>query len=95
MEYPAWLAALLANSPFDGRATLQQFSLNAVGEFTFAVAVPVRNEGEILPQMLAALLSAMTGIGERGLAVFAVNDTQDASAQLIRDWLALTNYRAW
>lgn len=89
MEYPAWLAALLANSPFDGRATLQQFSLNAVGEFTFAVAVPVRNEGEILPQMLAALLSAITGIGERGLAVFAVNDTQDASAQLIRNWLAL------
>lgn len=88
-ECPVWLAALLAGAPFDGSATLRKLSVKAAGTFSFAVAVPVRNEGEILPRMLAALLSAMKGVSERGLAVFAVNDTQDASAKLIRDWLGL------
>lgn len=88
-ECPKWLAALIAGAPFNGQATLRRLSVHAVGEYAFAVAVPVRNEREILPRMLAALLRAMNNVRERGLAVFAVNDTYDGSGQLIWDWLRL------
>ncbi len=83
------MAALFAGAPMNGQATLRELSVRAAGDFAFAVAIPARNEREILPRMLAALLLALKGVSERGLVVFAVNDTHDGSAQLIRDWLRI------
>ena len=86
-DSPAWLTDLLIGEPFAGRTMLRRATVLASGTFEYAVAVPVRNESEILPRMLAALLGALRRVDKRGMAVFAVNDTRDGSAAIIEDWL--------
>ena len=80
---PLSVTDLLANEPFVGRARLNGLSVMARGIFDFAVAVPVREEVDLLPQMVAALSVAMKASNKTGIAVFCINNSRDHSAELI------------
>ena len=79
--------ALLDQAPFAGRTRLLDLEVMGGGEFFYAVAVPVRDEYDLLPPMLAALLAAMNRVAEPGMAVFVVNDSSDGSTALITGWM--------
>lgn len=84
---PPTICALLGQEPFAGLTQLLDLAVVGSGKFPFAVAVPVRDERELLPPMLAALLAAMRCVPQPGIAVFVVNDSSDGSAELITEWL--------
>lgn len=79
--------ALLEMAPFAGQTRLLDLEVMGSGVFSYAVAVPVRDECDLLPPMLAALLAAMNRVPEPGLAIFVVNDSSDGSATLIKEWM--------
>jgi len=80
------LAALLASPPFIGKAELTGFSGSLKRGCDFAIAIPVRNEETRLPATLEAISAAMHGTPFTGCAVFVLNDTSDASAEMIERW---------
>ena len=82
----AEIATLLASPPFIGKAELTgcRGSLKRVCDF--AIAVPVRNEERRLPATLEAISAAMHGVPFTGSAVFVLNNTSDASPELIERW---------
>lgn len=84
---PGPLRRLLAAEPFVGRVRLTSSEWPVRALASHAVAIPVRNEITLLPRALAALEAAMEKIDLPGVAVFVVNDTRDASADCIRDWM--------
>jgi len=82
----AQLAALLASPPFIGKAELTGFSGSLKCGCDFAIAIPVRNEESRLPATLEAISAAMHCTPAAGCAVFVLNDTSDASPELIERW---------
>lgn len=80
------LAALLASPPFVGQAELVECRGSLLRGCDYAVAIPVRNEERRLPKALEALGVAMRASPFRGCAAFVLNDTDDRSAEIIREW---------
>lgn len=81
------ITEVLAGPRFAGRTSALRCSGGFEGPVDYAVAVPVKDEAELLPRALYALLAAMHSSPARGGLVFVVNDTTDASAAIIRDIL--------
>lgn len=90
------LARIVGNEPFAGRTRLTCAEWHSPVAPSFAVAIPVRNEIDLLPRSLGALETALEQVrgraGERGLAIFTVNGSRDASADCIRDWASETGH---
>lgn len=80
------LAALLASPPFVGKAEVSRCRGVLERDCDFAVAVPVRDEERRLPATLDAISAAMQAVPFAGYAVFVINDTNDASADVIERW---------
>lgn len=78
---------LLLQEPFFGKTRAIRYRSDICGAADYAVAIPVRNEEALLPRALAALRAAMLAADRPGVVVFAINDTSDASAAIIGDWL--------
>ncbi|MCF3934553.1 glycosyltransferase [Acuticoccus sp. M5D2P5] len=80
--------AALAAFPYEGGVTIRRchafaprLGLSAI------VCVPVRDEAALLPQTLAALGAALRAAPSAG-AVFIINNSADASGDIVRDWAA-------
>tara|TARA_R110002072_G_scaffold22383_10_gene78122 strand:- start:9764 stop:10891 length:1128 start_codon:yes stop_codon:yes gene_type:complete len=80
----------VAAAPFGGALRSLDWAAGDGRAFAYAVGIPVNNEAERLPGVLAALSRAATRVEGRGLFVFVVNDTQDSSRRLIARWAAGT-----
>lgn len=80
------LAAILAAPPFEGQAEVSRCRGALERGCDFAVAVPVRDEEGRLPATLDAISAAMHTVPFAGCAVFVLNDTSDASADVIERW---------
>lgn len=83
----AGLPALVASAPFGGELLSLDWAVGD-GVFEYAICIPVNNEAERLPRVLAALSRAAARVAAQGLFVFVVNDTQDCSRSLIANWAA-------
>ncbi len=83
---PVELAALLASPPFVGKVEVSRFRGVLERDCDFVVAVPVRDEERRLPATLDALSAAMRAVPFAGCVVFMINDTSDASAEVIERW---------
>lgn len=75
----------IAKAPF-GAELLSLDWAAGDGALDYAVCIPVNDEEERLPRVLAALLRAAARVERQGLFVFVVNDTQDRSRALIEHW---------
>lgn len=80
------LPALLARPPFVGKTEVSRCRGVLKRDYDFAVAVPVRDEERRLPATLDAISIAMQAVPFAGCAVFVINDTSDASADVIERW---------
>lgn len=80
------LAALLASPPFVGKSELTRCRGSMSHACDFAIAIPVRDERRRLPATLDALSAAMRAVAFKGCVVFVLNDTRDASGDLIEQW---------
>ncbi|MBU2340892.1 MAG: hypothetical protein KKE77_06570 [Alphaproteobacteria bacterium] len=83
----AGIPARVAGAPFGGELVSLDWAAGDRG-IDYAVCIPVNNEAERLPGVLAALSRAAARVAAQGLFVFVVNDTQDASRSLIARWAA-------
>lgn len=81
------LDTVLAQGPFSGHVTVQSSAGVIAADCDYIVAIPVRDEAELLPRALHALGHAMDAVPEsRGALVIVVNDSTDRSARIARDW---------
>lgn len=80
------LDALLSAPPFAGRTSVSGAEWLNPARPAYAVAIPVRDEIQLLPRALDALQIAMNSHAEPGALVFVVNNTADGSAALLRAW---------
>ncbi|GAB5349888.1 hypothetical protein TMRO357_01426 [Alteriqipengyuania sp. 357] len=80
------LGSILGAPPFAERTRLSGAEWINPSHPAYTVAVPVRDEIELLPRALAALRVAMDSHVDAGTLVFAVNNTTDGSATLLRAW---------
>jgi hypothetical protein len=78
---------VLALTPFAQHLSRFRASGSIRGDLKYAVAIPVRNEEDMLPRALAALERAMAGSPENaGGLVVVVNDSTDGSAGIVSRW---------
>lgn len=81
------LDTVLAQAPFNGHVTVQSSAGAITADCDYIVAIPVRDEAELLPRALHALGRAMDAVpGSRGALVIVANDSTDRSARIARDW---------
>ncbi|GGD45849.1 glycosyltransferase [Erythrobacter arachoides] len=73
---------ILASKMFAEKVNVARIHSHAPDLYAHAIAVPVRDEEELLPRMLNSLLVAMRG-STGGALVFVINDTRDRSAAII------------
>jgi len=73
---------LLNSPPFAGRAKLKRVWSSLEVPCDYAVAIPVRDEAQLLGRAVRALDQSMSASAKSGAAVIVVNNSEDGSADL-------------
>ena len=86
-DEPPRIGSLLKSAPFSGRIVDLVSHDYSQGRSDYVIAIPVRDEAELLPRCLASLRRAMAATSTLGTVVVVVNGSTDESAQVVVDWL--------
>ena len=80
---------LLDAVPFAGYAQVETIYANLPAQVNRCVCIPARNEEDELPNTLLALGKSLKGCSDDTAVVFVLNDTNDRSSTIIREWAVM------